>query len=202
LQTWISTNDQPQQFYAYLVPGAWDADQSTALNTLAANYSSPQGMRYFFVTTTQSNISAYAGTKSVLTTVPSPTAAAAEHDAAAAFYQWLVNNPGPANILAPMAFRFLYGITPWTQAANGAAINAILTAFGNIGLTAAEGGLSNVALYKGTTMDGNQASAWYGVDYVQIQAKQALAAAVVNGSNQQPPLLYNQNGINSLQAVA
>jgi hypothetical protein len=202
LQTWITANDSPQQFYAYLLPGAWDADQSAALNTFCANYSSAQGMRYFFVTTSSANLSAYAGTKSVFAVVPSPTAATSEHDAAAFFYQWLVNNPGPGNILAPMAYRFLYGITPWAQKGNGSTINSILTAFGNIGLTAAEGGLSNTAAFKGTTMDGTQSAAWYGVDYVQIQAKQALAAAIVNGSNQQPPLLYDQNGINSLQAVA
>jgi len=202
LQTWIANNDQPQQFYAYLLPGAWDEDDAPALNTFCANYSSAQGLRYFFVTTTSTNLPTYAGTKSVFAVVPSPTAAPSEHDASGPFYQWLVNNPGPANKLAPMAFRFLFGITSWVQKGNGATINGILSAFGNIALQAAEGGLSNVALYKGTTMDGVQAAAWYGIDWVQIQEKQALAAAVINGSNQQPPLLYDQNGINSLQAVA
>lgn len=202
LQTWITNNDNPQQFYAYLVPGAWDANQSSALKTLAANYSSAQGMRYFFVTTTQANLAVYAGVKSVFAVVPSPTQAVAEHQAAAFFYQWLVNNPGPANILAPMSYRFLSGITQWTQKGNGSAITAILTAFGNIALQGAEGGITSVCAYKGTTMDGAQAASWYGVDWVQINAKQDLAAAILNGSNQQPPLLYDQNGINSLQAVA
>jgi hypothetical protein len=51
-------------------------------------------------------------------------------------------------------------------------------------------------------MDGTQAAFWYGVDWMRTQVKQALAAAVINGSNQNPPLLYDQNGINSLLAVA
>lgn len=202
LQTWITNNDQPQQFYAYLLPGAWDKDDAAGLNTFCANYSSAQGLHYFFVTTTTANLPTYAGTKSVFAVVPSPTAAPGEHDASGPFYQWLVNNPGPANKLAPMSFRFLFGITSWVQKGNGATINGILSAFGNIALQAAEGGLSNVALYKGTTMDGQQAAAWYGIDWVQIQEKQALAAAIINGSNQNPPLLYDQNGINTLQAVA
>jgi hypothetical protein len=202
LQTWITANEQPQQFYAYLFPPSWDTDQSAAIKTLAGNYSSPQGLRYFVVSTTPSNINVYDGIKSILAVAPSPTEGASECQAASVFYQWLVNNPGPANILPPMAYRYLYGITPWTQKGNGTTITNILSAFGNIALQAAEGGLSNVALYKGTTMDGAQASSWYGIDWMQIQAKQALAAAIINGSNQQPPLLYDQNGINSLLAVA
>jgi len=52
LQTWITNNEQPQQFYAYLLPPSWDTDDSAAIKTLAGNYSSAQGLRYFFVTTT------------------------------------------------------------------------------------------------------------------------------------------------------
>lgn len=201
LQTWITNYDNPQAIYSWLTPGSWDVDQSAALNTLAGNYSSATGCRYFFVTTTQAHLSAYTS-KAVFAVVPSPTQAVAEHQAAAFMYQWNVNNPGPANQLAPMSFRFLLGITPWSQSGNSAAINSILSANGNLALVAAEGGLSNIALYDGMTMDGNQASAWYGIDWVQLQAKQALAAAVINGSNQQPPLLYDQHGINTLQQVA
>lgn len=51
-------------------------------------------------------------------------------------------------------------------------------------------------------MNGDQASWWYGIDWFQIQSKQALAAAIINGSNSNPPLLYDQPGINSLEAVA
>lgn len=203
LGTWITDfSGTPQAFYAYLVPKSWDIGASSALNTLAATYDSPSGQTYFVVTTTQANISAYAGTKSVLALVPSPTAASTEEQAAALFYQWLVNNPGPANVLAPMAFRYLYDVTPWAQQGNSAAMNAILTANGNIVGTGAQGGISTATLYKGTTMDGEQAAFWYGVDYFRIQVAQVLSAAVIEGSNQQPPLLYNQAGINTLLSIA
>lgn len=196
------TDASPQVFYAYLIPKSWDAGSSVALNTLAATYDSPSGQTYFVVTTTQANVSAYAGTKSVLALVPSPTAASTEEQAAALFYQWLVNSPGAANVLAPMAFRYLYAVTPWVQQGNSAAVNVILTANGNLVGTGAQGGISTATLYKGTTMDGEQASFWYGVDYFRIQVAQALSAAVIEGSNQQPPLLYNQAGINALLSIA
>lgn len=196
------TDAIPQVFYAYLIPKSWDVGSSAALNTLAATYDSPSGQTYFVVTTTQANISAYAGTKSVLALVPSPTAASTEEQAAALFYQWIVNNPGPANVLAPMAFRYLYSITPWAQQGNSAAVNTILSANGNIVGTGAQGGISTATLYKGTTMDGEQAAFWYGVDYFRIQVAQSLSAAVIEGSNQQPPLLYNQAGINTLLSIA
>lgn len=202
LQTWITNNDTgPQEYYAYLLPASWDKDESAAVNTLASNFSSATGLRYFFINTTSGTIAAYTN-KAVFATVPSPTQAASEMVSAALFYQWLANNPSATNILAPMAYRYLYGVTPWVQKGNSSAINAVLSANGNLALTGSEGGISNTILFKGTLMSGVQASAWYGIDWVQVQAKQALAAAIINGSNQQPPLLYNQAGINSLLAVA
>lgn len=199
LGTWITNN--PGNFYAYLTPATWDAS-GAALNTLAANYSSPTGKTYFFVTTTTNTITAYdVTTKAIIATVPSPTAAGTEFQAAALFYQWLSNLPSAANPVPPMAYRFLYGVTPWVQTGNQASINTILTAYGNIVLTGAEGGISTATLFKGTTMDGNQAMFWYAVDWLQINAKQLLAAAIINGSNENPPLYYNQNGINRLLSI-
>lgn len=202
LETWITGNSSPQVFYSYLIPRAWDTADSATLNTMAANYSSPSGQTYFFVTTTAANVGSYATTKSVLTFEESPTKASTEVQAASVFYQWLVNNPGPANPLAPMSYRYLYGVTPWEQMGNATAINTALTAYANLVLTGAEGGISTATLFKGTTMDGYQAAFWYAIDWFRIQVKQALAAAIINGSNSNPPLLYNQAGINSLKAVA
>lgn len=199
LGTWITA--QPNVFYAYLCPESWDAEGAD-VNTLAATYSSPSGKTYFFVTTTEETITAYdVTTKAVVATVPSPTAVDTEFQAAAIFYQWLSNDPGPADPAAPMAFRFLYGVTPWSLIGNQTAINTILTAFGNVILTGAEGGISTATLFKGTTMDGNQMMLWYAVDWMLINAKQGLAAAIINGSNSNPPLYYNQVGINSLLAI-
>lgn len=202
LQTWITGNSSPQVFYSYLLPASWDASSAAALNTMTSNYSSPSGQTYFFVTTTTANVAGYGPNKAVQAYVPSPTQASTEHQAAAAFYQWLVNLPGSSNPLAPMAYRYVFGVTPWSQVGNATPINTVLSAFGNLILTGAEGGISTAAVFKGTTMDGEQASWWYGIDWFRIQVKQALAAAVLNGSNQNPPLLYNQAGINSLLAVA
>ena len=202
LQAWISANSDPQTFYAYLVPGAWDASSAANLASLAGNFSSANGQTYFFVTTTQANLADYAGNKAVFAVVPNPSAPASEEQAAAFMYQWLVNQPGAANPLAPMAYRFLFGVTPWAWKGTTTARNAVLTGFGNIVLQGAEGGISNACIFKGTLMDGTQAAFWYGVDWMRTQVKQALAAAIINGSNQNPPLLYDQNGINSLQAVA
>jgi len=169
--------------------------------SLAADYANPTGLTYFFITTSAGNIANYENQKSVFAVVPSPTAASSEFQAASAFYQWLVNNPGPANQLAPMAYRYIFGVTPWSRSGNNSTINTILTAYGNLILTGSEGGISDSALFKGNLMDGSQSSWWYGIDWFQIQSKQALAAAVLNGSNSNPPLLFGQIGINSLLAV-
>lgn len=199
LQTWITST--PNQFYAYLVPSSWDGS-GAALNTMAATYSSPTGRTYFFTTTTSGTISAYAATtKAIFAEVPSPTAASTEFQLAAAFYDLLSNDPSAGTPAAPMAYRYQYGVTPWAQNGNVTTIDAILTAYGNIIGTGAEGGISTAILFKGTTMDGAQMMSWYAVDWVQIQAKQQLAAAVINGSNSNLPLYYSQAGINQLLAV-
>jgi len=199
LGTWITAN--PGNFYAYLTPAAWDAS-GAALNTLAATYSSPTGKTYFFVTTTSSTLSAYAVTnKAIFATVPSPTAAGTEFQAAAFFYQWLSTNPSATSPAPPMGFRYLFGVTPWVQNGNQTTINTILTEYGNIVGTGAEGGISTATTFRGTTQDGEQAMGWWAIDWVQIQAKRQLAAAIFNGSNQNPPLYYNQNGINKLLAI-
>jgi hypothetical protein len=178
------------------------ANLASAMDILASYYASPTGKTYFFVTTTTSTVANYSTQKSVYATVPSPTAASTEFQSAVSFYQWLNNNPGSANPLAPMAYRYVYAVTPWAQMGNQVSIDGVLTAYGNLILTGAEGGISAACIFKGTVMDGEQASWWYGIDWFQIQVRQALAAAIINGSNSNPPLLYNQNGINTLQKVA
>ncbi len=178
------------------------ANLAGAINILASQHASPSSKLYFFVTTSYSEVAGYQPNKSVFAVVESPTAVSTEVQAAALFYQWLVNKPGAANKLAPMAYRYLYGVTPWKLVGNSININTVLSGYGNLVLTGAEGGISTSIIFKGTVSDGQQSAWWYGIDWFQIQVKQALAAAIINGSNSNPPLLYNQNGINSLQAVA
>ena len=205
LNTWITAN--PGIFYAYLTPAVWDTS-GAALNTMAANYSSPTSFTYFFVTTTVSTITAYAvTTKAIVATVPSPTAAGTEFQAAALFYNWLVNNASAGNPVPPMGYRFVYGVTPWPAIYEGAStaanIQTILTAFGNVILTGAEGGISTACIFKGTTMDGQQmVGGWYGIDWFQINSNIALANAFINAANANNPLDYNQAGINTIETVA
>lgn len=175
---------------------------ANALNVMAANYSSATGKTYFFVDTTISGMAAYANNKAIFSLVTSPTAASTEYQVSFPFYQWLVNNPRAASPLAPMGFRYGYGVTPWAPANNEGTLTNILTNYTNVVYTGAEGGISTACLFKGMLQDGTQASWWYGIDWFQIQVKQALAAAIINGSNSNPPLLYNQNGINTLQKIA
>jgi hypothetical protein len=198
LDNWDTAN--PSVFYSYLIPATWDAEGSQ-LNTWAETFASPSGKKYVFPTTTEATISAYANTKSLITTVPSPTAASTEFQAAGAFYQWLVNNPSAGTPVPPMGFRYLYGFTPWPTVNNGTTIQEILTAYGNIVLTGAEGGITNSCLFEGTTMDGQQAGFWYAADWLQIQAKLQLANAIINASNSLNPIYYNQAGINRLLTI-
>jgi hypothetical protein len=178
------------------------ATLASELNIVASQYASATGRTYFFVTTTVADVGNYAPNKSVYTFVPSPTATSQEFGAAAHFYQWLVNNPSATNQLAPMAYRFLTGVTPWPATGYAASIQTVLSAYGNINLVPPQGGITNTCIFKGMTMDGSQSSWWYGIDWYQIRVVNDLADEVIDGSNEEPPLLYDQNGINHLAAVA
>lgn len=173
------------------------------LKGLCSLYASPTGRKYFFITGNVSNLTEYAPLKSAQLCYPSSVAPPAEFPPSMPFYQWLVNNPGSGKQLAPMGNRFSYGMTAWPR--NGVddiTRGDILSNAGNLIFDSAEGGLSQNRYINGTCMDGTQASWWYGVDWFQINVAQAIAAAVINGSNSTIPLLYNQAGINALSAAA
>ena len=172
-----------------------------ALAGIANNYGSPNSQVYFFVTTTQTTVTNYAGNKAVFALVPSPSALAAEFQCAAPFEAWLLNN-ATQTMMQPMSFRYMYGVTPWPASGQSSAIAAIKAANGNIVETAAQGGISTAMIANGTVMSGAQAMSWYGLNFFQIQVQRALAAAVINGSNSQPPLLYDFHGVNVLAGVA
>ena len=198
LTTWLTAN--PQTFYALGVDSSWDG---TNLKTLASSYANPNSLLYFFFDTVQANVANYAGVKSVFTTVPAPAAPATEITAAAMMYNWIEQTPSGAAPARPMQFRQLFGVTAWPTFGQNAAINAILTAQGNIVYSGIEGGLpSNNFLFRGTTMDGQQSMFWYAVDWYQIQIKIAMANAILNAANEFPPIVYNQQGINALTTVA
>ena len=200
LGTYITAN--PGVFYAYLVPRFWDA--AASFLTFLAGFESTTSKTYFFVTTTTGNYTSYTALmKDVVALVEAPGIPSTEFSLAAAFYVMLNYAPSSSNRVTPFAFSFLVGVTPYPLKGNNALLAAIAAANVNYVGTGAEGGLSNAVLFNGTTMDGNDFTYWYSVDWVQITVDQAIANAIINGSNNPAnPLYYNQDGINRLQAVA
>ena len=199
LQTWITAN--PGIFYAYLVPVEFDSG-STAWTTFLSDYISPGAMTYFYTPSTSGTYSQYTSAmKDVFWYVPSTTGS--PYEVAMAFQSMLANAPSSASLVPQMNYRFMFGGVPWVIAGNTTAINAILTAGGNLMTNAAQGGISGNILRGGTYADGNQVNFWYAIDWININVNLQLSNAVINGSNTTSnPLYYNQNGINSLRSVA
>ncbi len=198
LVTYIAAN--PGFFYSYLVPSIW-AGNADFLD-LIETYLTTTSKTYFWVTCSQGQLAGYADLKAVIAMVPSPDAPSTEFSHAADFRQALNYKPSSTNKVTPFAFTYLYGVTAYPLPGNAAAIADIIDANGNIVNTGAEGGISNKMLDAGTTMDGRDFTYWYAVDWVQINVAQAVAAAIIEGSNTpQNPLYYDQNGINRLQGV-
>ncbi|WP_337049958.1 hypothetical protein [Serratia fonticola] len=192
--------DEPtRRFYTYLVPQTWDG--VAEFIALTKNHTANTSMLYFFVTTTAGPVNLYDGIKSVVTMVQDAAAPATECSVASLMWNYLSASPSPINKVPPMAFRYLLGVTTYT---GGSAAKAQLTEnkINYVG-TGAEGGISNTLVMKGVTCDGNDMTYWYSVDWVQINVHQALANAVINGSNNPiNPLYYNQDGVDRLQVVA
>lgn len=152
--------------------------------------------------------SAAVSAESVLgTLVSSPYANAGvpptEFSLAAAYWVTLNYAPSSTNKVTPFAFSFLFGVTPFPTRGNAALLTNLKNASINIVGTGAEGGISDAILLWGTTMDANDFTYWYAVDWMQINLDLNVANAVINGSNNPiNPLYYNQDGIDRLQAVA
>lgn len=128
---------------------------------------------------------------------------ALEFSMAAPFYVTLGYQPSSTNKVTPSAFSFLQGVTPFPTRGNGALLTTLKQAFVTVVGTGAEGGISVPIWLWGTTMDGNDFTYWYSIDWVQININLRISNAVINGSNNPVnPLYYNQDGINRLQAVA
>lgn len=187
------------QFYSYLFPKNWDTE--TTAPALVSQYSNTTSQTYFFVTTTTSTYSSWSGKKSVFAMLQSPSAPVTEFSAAAVLQATLSYNPNASNLASPLAFTYLYGVTPYVLS------NSVQTTIKNAGVnwvsTGAQGGINNTLVVWGTNMDLNPWNYWYSVDWVSINVALYLAGAVINGSNNPTnPLYYNQAGINTLQKVA
>jgi hypothetical protein len=200
LATWLLNPTKP--VYAYLCPQSWDTESTAP--TLFKQYENPTSSVYFLVTTTLATYSTWTTLpiKSVQLWLQSPLAPSAEFSAAGALYPQLATDPGPVNLVAPLAFRFVFGLTPYTTLTSSQVAAVKAAGLNWIG-TGAEGGISNMLIMNGKYGDLHPWNYWYAVDWMIVNEQEALAAAVINGSNDPTnPLYYNQPGINTLQKVA
>jgi hypothetical protein len=187
------------QFYSYLLPKSWDLEPTAW--AMANTYTGTTAQLYFYVTTTIATYNNWSSYKSVFATVQSPSAPVTEFSAAAIFWTTLSYNPSASNLAHPLAFTYVYAVTPYVLTKT---LQTQLKAAGvNWIGTGAEGGISNKVIFWGTFMDLNPFNYWYSVDWMAINVEIALANAIIHGSNLPTnPLYYNQAGINTLQKVA
>lgn len=200
LTTWLINN--VNTIYSFLVPRTWGSEPT--FQTLIQSYEAPNKKTYFWVTMTLSNYTSYSALqKCVFGLIEAPSVIpTAEFSLAAPFYHSLNYDPSATNKVAPFAFSFVYGVTPYPTFGNSALLATLKAASVNIIGTGAEGGISNTIIFWGTTMDGNDFTYWYSVDWVQINCELMIANAIINGSNNPVnPLYYNQQGINVLEGV-
>jgi hypothetical protein len=200
LNTFIE--DSPQFFYSYLFPREFAAEAT--LPAFLAQFENPNSKTYFFITCTTGNYTNFTALeKCAVTMIEAPGIPATEFSLASMFFRTLNYNPSPTNKVPPTAFAFVFGVTAYPTVGNQALLATLKAANVNIIGTGGEGGITNTILFWGTTMDGNDFSWWYSVDWMQINIELNIANAVINGSNNFfNPLYLNQPGINSLQAVA
>ena len=193
------TTSATPQFYAYLLPTTWDV---TAAQTMAKMYTGTTAQVYFYVSTTLATYTGWTGIKSVFAVLPSPSAPTSEFSTASAFWVALNYNPSASNLASPMEYSFVYAVTPYSALTNTQQTNLLAVGMNWIG-TGAQGQISNTLIEGGTFADLNPFNYWYSTDWLAINVQIALAAAIINGSNNPTnPLYYNQAGINALQKVA
>lgn len=196
LSAFLTAN--PKKYYSYLLPVGWAADATLA--PVLSAHSAQNEMVYFYFTSTTGAAASYAGIKSARQAINSPTALTTESLAAAWFALELNYAPSATNKKTQAEFAFLFGITQY------AVTNAEAISFKTLNLayagSGAEGGISNTILRNANGGDGKQTGYWYAIDWAQIEINLALANAVINGSNMQPPLSYDNAGINYLRDVA
>ena len=193
-------NASAQFFYQYLVPLEWD--NATGFVTFLGNYTAPTKMTYFHIMTSQANYSLYAGLKAAQCYIQNAAEAATVFDAATGFAIQLNTSPSSSSKVAPFSFRYCYGVTAYPTNGNLALLNTLQAASVNYIGTASQGGITNTIIVGGNTMDGNPFNYWYATDWCIINLSLMLANTIYNGSNSQPPLYYNQPGIDTLKSVA
>lgn len=213
-ETWLTNNTQ--SYYGYLLPEEWGyaANIPDALQVFN-QFLFPEAMTYFWVTLQDPSCVGMIpdDTKCVIQLLEAPGVAAtrastpagnyAEFTMAGMFYWAMQYQATAVTRVAPMCFKYIYGVTPYPLQNNGPLLVSLKEKFVNYIQTGAEGGINYTNVYQGVTADGfDYFNWWWTIDWVQINVNLQLSAAVINGSNDPlAPLYYNQNGINSLQAT-
>ena len=154
------------------------------------------------------NVTANPGTATVFGSLLASTYSSAgipstEFTLASVFWQSLAYNPSSTNKVTPLAYSFVYGVTPYPTQGNNAILQTLQNASVNVIGTGAQGGLpSNTIILYGSTMDGNPFNYWYAIDWVAINVALNVSNYVINGSNNATnPVYLNQPGINGGQKV-
>lgn len=199
LTAWLAIN--PQLAYIYITPNNW----ITNTDTLIADNSGNKDLIYFYTNCVNANLNTSAilnkSGKKAQVFAAQTVGAVGEYPAATLAAIVLNYSPSPLHKVPQAAYTYLFG---WSQrAANDPNIATLTDENVNYSFTGAEGGLSLSILKMGVYQDGTQLNNWYAIDWLNVQVHQALAFAVIDGSNNTAnPLFYNQQGIIRLQAVA
>lgn len=206
LGTWLTAN--LKTVYAFVVPRWFDTagagGAQPSFLTLCQSYQSTTSMTYFYVTTTNATFAAYGSlNKCVYAAIEAPGInPATEFSIAADFWNIISQRPSSTNKVAPLAFRFVYGVTPYPVVGNQTLFANWKAAGVNWKGTGYEGGISTAIIFWGRTMDARPINYWYSVDWLQINIDLNVSNAVINGSNNPiNPLQLTQQGIYRLQAV-
>jgi hypothetical protein len=208
LETYIANN--PFHYYCIALPDFFDG--ASGMTAFLSQYENTTAKIYFFLSTQLSTYTGYSDLeKDLVTFITSPNAPAdvnsaigySERPAASMMYKVLSYSPSATNLVTPMAFTEVYGVTAYPARGNSATLLALKAAAVNVVQSAQVGGIAGNILTYGTTMDGRDFTYWYSVDWMQINVALDLTNAIINGSNNPVnPLYYNQAGIDTLQSVS
>lgn len=209
VETYLDTN--PKTIYNWgFLPGA-DTDLATTKAFLLLFNDLTSLVKFYLPVTTATWNDWYRENtlRNTFIMIQSPTANATSELDIYSFMQYMTAfTPSSTNRLPPSQYTYLSGVTaysPLTQSLVNSWCNVNSTVDGivNFVATGAEGGITNTILVPGKNLNYSPANVAYSIDWQQIQMDQALANAVINGSNNPlAPLYYNQDGVNFLQEVA
>jgi hypothetical protein len=213
MEDWL--NVSPLSYYGYLLPDYWgDVANIPEALTLYQQFTSPEAMTYFWSTIDVAAVGMIPDTvKCVVQLVEAPgvsdvrnaTPAGqyAEFTLASMFFVAMQYKATSVTRIAPMCFKYVYGVTPYPSQGNGPLLVSFKNNNVNYIQTGAEGGIAFTNVYQGVTADGmDYFNWWWTIDWVQTNVNVDLTNAIINGSNNPlAPLYYDQPGINYLESV-